>query len=85
VRYEGGRIKWAAGVEFRKFSRARAMLDKYRCGSQVAVHYDPKRPGVAVLQPGVGQGLRPMAVLAPTAAVYVMFVIGTLGYALIAS
>ena len=47
-RFEGNRIKWAAVVEFRKFSRARAMLDQYRCGHRVAVHYDPKRPSVAI-------------------------------------
>jgi hypothetical protein len=82
-RYEGSRIKWSAGLEFRKYSRARAMLDKYRSGRQVAVHYDPKRPGVAVLQPGLTDGLRPVYVIAPTAAAYAMFVIGAIGYALI--
>jgi hypothetical protein len=84
-RYEGSCIKWSAVVEFRKYSRARAMLDRYRSGSPVAVHYDPKRPSIAVLQPGLTDGVRPMAVIAPTAALYAMFVIGTLGYALIGS
>ena len=79
-RYEGSRIRWGALVEFRKFTRARTMLDKYRAGKAVAVHYDPKRPGVAVLQAGYDIGLRPIAVIAPTAAVYALF---TLGYALI--
>jgi hypothetical protein len=85
ARYEGGRIKWSATVEFRKFSRARAMLDKYRAGQKVLVHYDPKRPSVAVLQPGPVFAMRPMTILAPTAAIYAAFVIGTLGYALIGS
>jgi hypothetical protein len=82
-RYEGSRIKWSAILEFRKFSRARAMLDAYRSGQKVAVHYNPKRPGIAVLQPGPVGGVRPLAVIAPTAAAYVMFVIGAIGYALI--
>jgi hypothetical protein len=84
-RHEGSRIKWAAVVEFRKFSRARAVLDAYRSGSRVVVYYDPKRPGLAVLQPGPAEGLRPVAVIAPVAAIYAMFVIGTVGYALIGS
>jgi hypothetical protein len=82
-RYEGNRIKRAALEEFRKYSRARAMLDQYRSGSQIAVHYDPERPGVAVLQPSAADGLRPMAMIASTAAVYAVFVIGAIGYALI--
>jgi hypothetical protein len=82
-RYEGSRIKWSAILDFRKYSRARAMLDKYRSGHRIAVHYDPKRPGVAVLQPGPIDGVRAIYVIAPTAAAYAMFVIGTIGYALI--
>jgi hypothetical protein len=69
--------------EFRKYSRARAMLDQYRSGSQIAVHYDPERPGVAVLQPSPTTGVRPIAVIAPAAAAYAVFVIGAIGYALI--
>jgi hypothetical protein len=84
-RYEGNLIQWSAVVEFRKYSRARAMLDKYRSGSPVAVHYDPERPAIAVLQPDSTSGVRPIAVIAPTAALYAMFVIGALGYTLIGS
>jgi hypothetical protein len=79
-RYEGSRIRWGALVEFRKFTRARRLLDQYRSGSTIAVRYDPKRPGTAVLQSGYDLGVRPMAVIAPTAAVYALF---TIGYALI--
>jgi hypothetical protein len=81
-RYEASRIRWHAVVEFRKFSRARAMLDKYRSGSRVTVHYDPKRPGIAVLQPGPIDGVRRLYLIAPAAASYAAFVIGTIGYAL---
>jgi hypothetical protein len=76
ARYEGSRIRWGTLVEFRKFTRARTMLDKYRAGKAVAVHYDPKRPGVAVLQSGYDIGLRPVAVIAPVAAVYMLFYVG---------
>jgi hypothetical protein len=82
-RYEGSRIKRSAVVEYRKYSRARAMLDKYRSGQRVAVHYDPKRPALAALQPSLIDGMRPMAVIAPTVAAYAVLVIGTIGYALI--
>jgi hypothetical protein len=80
ARFEGSRIRSGELVEFRKFTRARIMLDKYRAGKAVAVHYDPNRPGVAVLQTGYDIGLRPAAVIAPVAAVYMLFYVG---YALI--
>ena len=82
-RYEGNLIQSSSVVEFRKYSRARAMLDKYRSSSPVAVHYDPERPAIAVLRSESAGGMRSMAVIAPTAALYAMFVIGTIGYALI--
>ena len=50
-RFEGRRIHWAASTGYRKYTRARRMLDRYRSGSAIKVHYDPQRPGVAVLQP----------------------------------
>ena len=76
-RYEGSRIQWAASSGYRKYTRARRILDSYRFGHTVQVHYDPKRPGVAVLRSGHGMGLRPMMILAPTAAMYMLFVVGT--------
>jgi len=76
-RYEGSRIQWAASTGYRKYTRARRVLDSYRSGHAIKVHYDPKRPGVAVLKPGHAMGLRPMLVLAPTAAMYTLFVVST--------
>lgn len=76
-RFEGSRIQWAATAGYRKYTRARRMLDRYRSGSTIKVHYDPQRPGVAVLNPGRAGGLRPMLVIAPTAAMYALFVVGT--------
>jgi hypothetical protein len=76
-RYEGSRIQWAASAGYRKYTRARRILDSYRSGHAIKVHYDPKRPGVAVLKPGHGMGLRPVMVLAPTAAMYTLFIVGT--------
>jgi hypothetical protein len=76
-RYEGSRIQWAASAAYRKYTRARRILDRYRSGQTIKVHYDPKRPGVAVLKPGQAMGLRPMLVLAPTAAMYTLFIVGT--------
>jgi hypothetical protein len=60
-RYEGSRIQWAASAGYRKYTRARRILDSYRSGHAIKVHYDPKRPGVAVLKPGHAMGLRPIA------------------------
>jgi hypothetical protein len=76
-RYEGSRIQWAASAGYRKYTRARRILDSYRSGHAIKVHYDPKRPGVAVLKPGHAMGLRPVLVLAPTAAMYTIFIAGT--------
>ena len=77
-RYEGSRIQWAAAsAGYRKYTRARRILDSYRSGHAIKVHYDPKRPGVAVLNPGHAIGFRPMLVLAPTAAMYTLFIVGT--------
>ena len=74
-RYECSRIQWAA-QGFRKYHRARRLLDRYRSGSAVKVHYDPSRPGMAVLQTGHTAVLRPMHIVASTAAIYAVFTIG---------
>jgi hypothetical protein len=76
-RFEGSRIQWAASAGYRKYTRARKILDSYRPGRLVKVHYDPLRPGVAVLRPGRPLALRPMLVIAPTAAMVALFVAGT--------
>jgi len=76
-RYESSRIQWAAKEGFRKYTRARRMLDRYRSGSAITVHYDPSRPGMAVLQPGDAIAvLRPAYVVASTAAVFTLFSLG---------
>ena len=76
-RYEGSRIQWAAKEGFRKYTRARRMLDRYRSGTAIKVHYDPSRPGMAVLQPGDAIAvLRPAYVVASTAAVFTLFSLG---------
>jgi hypothetical protein len=76
-RYEGSRIQWAAREGFRKYTRARRMLDRYRAGTAIKVHYDPSRPGMAVLQPGDAIAvLRPAYVVASTAAVFTLFTLG---------
>ena len=76
-RYEGSRIQSAAHQGFRKYTRARRMLDRYRSGSAIKVHYDPSRPGMAVLQPGSATTvLRPAYVVASTAAVFTLFTLG---------
>lgn len=74
-RYECNRIQWAA-EGFRTYTRARRLLDRYRSGSPVKVHYDPSRPGMAVLQTGRSGLLRPMHIVASTAAIYAVFTIG---------
>jgi hypothetical protein len=77
-RYEGSRIQWAMDEGFRKYTRARRLLDRYRAGSAISVHYDPSRPGTAVLQTGSSHAavMRPVYVIASTAAVYTLFTIG---------
>jgi hypothetical protein len=81
-RHEGSRIAWDASAGFRKYTKARRLLDRYRPYSHVAVHYDPRRPDVAVLQPGRSSGVPPMRVIAATAATYVVFCIGLALYAI---
>ena len=77
-RYEGSRIQWAIDQGFRKYTRARRLLDRSRTGSAIKVHYDPSRPGTAVLMTGGSHAavMRPMYVIASTAAVYTLFTIG---------
>jgi hypothetical protein len=77
-RYEGDRIQWAAPRAYRKYTRARRVLDRYRFGHAVAVHYDPKRPGIAVLRSEHAVISRSILVLAPTAALYVVFIASAL-------
>ena len=43
-RYEGSRIQWAASAGYRKYTRARRILDSYRSGHTIKVHYDPSAP-----------------------------------------
>mgnify|MGYP002651796972 CR=1 FL=1 len=77
-RYEGSRIKWAMDQGFRKYTRARRLLDRYRAGAAIKVHYDPSRPGTAVLMTGGSNAavMRPIYVIASTVAVYTLFTIG---------
>ena len=76
-RYEGSRIQSAVKQGFRKYTRARRVLDRYRAGSAIKVHYNPSRPGMAVLQPdGATAVLRPVYVVASTAAVFTLFTLG---------
>ncbi|MBM3530030.1 MAG: DUF3592 domain-containing protein [Alphaproteobacteria bacterium] len=81
-RHEGQRIAWGVGEGFRKYTAARRLLDRYRAFSHIAVHYDPRRPDVAVLQPGRTSGMTPMRVIVPTAASYVLFCAGWAIYAI---
>ena len=74
-RYEGDRIRWDDPADFGKYTRARKILDRYRCGSVVSVHYDPARPGVSVLQPKPTFRVRPVLVIAPAAAASVLLVV----------
>lgn len=75
-RYEGNRIQWDASEGHRKYTRARRMLDRYRSGSRVKVHYDPQRPTSAVLQTGHAAVIRPMHLIASITAVYALFTVG---------
>ena len=76
-RYEGSRIQSAVKQGFRKYTRARRVLDRYRAGSAIKVHYNPSRPGMAVLQPGEAiPVLRPAYVVASTALVFTLFSLG---------
>jgi hypothetical protein len=77
-RYEGSRIRWVVDGGFRKYTRARRLLDRYRTGAAIKVHYDPGCPSTAVLQTGVGDStvLRPVYVVASTVAVSALFTIG---------
>jgi Protein of unknown function (DUF3592) len=75
-RYEGSRIQRVAVMEQRKYTRARKILDLYRTGEPVAVHYDPTDPRTAVLQPDRSRALS-TEVIAPIAGMYALFVIGT--------
>lgn len=77
-RFEGSRIEWTAPPATRRYTRARRLLDGYRSGGKVKVHYDPQRPGLAVLQPARAISVPPLMVIAPTAAMYVLFIAGPL-------
>ncbi len=75
-RFEGSRITWSTGRGFRKYTRARRQLDRYRPGSTVKVHYDPARPGSAVLEPGSAPAIQPAQVIACMVALCTAFTIG---------
>jgi hypothetical protein len=76
-RFEGSRIRWGALLGFRKFTRARRLLDGYAAGSRVAVYHHPLRPSLAVLEPSAAAGIRPALLIAPAAAFCMLFVVGS--------
>jgi hypothetical protein len=51
VEYQGTRFDYAGR---NTMSRSRTLLKTYGVGRRVRVHYDPKRPDRAVLEPGIG-------------------------------
>lgn len=48
--YESGSIRFADQGSFND-AEAQAILDRYKPGTEVTVHYDPARPSRAVLEP----------------------------------
>lgn len=76
--FEGQRIGWTGLKRHRNYTRARRVLDDYRLGHAVSVHYDSKRPSAAVLHPFRALRLQPIAVIASAAAMYVFFIAGPL-------
>jgi hypothetical protein len=79
VCYEGHRIASGEPVDFAAYTRARRVLDAYRPGGTVIVHYDPARPGVSVLRPGMLPVLPPALAIAPAAAVSALLVAVLIG------
>lgn len=53
--YTSQKIKWADHRSSSKNAHQK-VVDKYPVNSDITVFYNPKKPGVAVLEPGIGQG-----------------------------
>jgi hypothetical protein len=49
-RYRGSRVRFGV-VEFNLPSSAQALVDRYRTGSTISIHYDPKQPYESVIEP----------------------------------
>ena len=54
--YESGRIGFGKDFKSSNSSRAYETINRYPEGKEVTVSYDPNRPEVAVLEPGVSFG-----------------------------
>jgi hypothetical protein len=50
-RFESTRITWRDGQKTTRSAAQRKLLTRYPVGRAVTVHYDPRRPAMAVLQP----------------------------------
>lgn len=53
--YSANRVSFGSGSSSNPAS-ARTVLNKYKVGTAVSVHYAPKDPALAVLEPGVSTG-----------------------------
>jgi len=75
-RFEADQIRWGEAKRYPEYTQARRRIDGYRSGRRVCVHYDPAHPADAVLQPSAVPRVRPLLVIAPMSAMYVLFLLG---------
>jgi hypothetical protein len=74
-RFEADQIRWGEPTRYDAYTQARRRIDGYRSGRRVRVYYDPSHPGEAVLQPSAVPRVRPLLVIAPMSAMYVLFLL----------
>jgi hypothetical protein len=74
--YRANRIQWGGLLDLPSRAAAAKVVGHYQPGKPVKVYYNPRWPGVAVLQPGPAAGIGNIGIIAPFAALFGLFYLG---------